>query len=100
MLVLGKNPRDLSAKWNPAEWPVHSADAGLYETAFQLKNEKSDFNRNPQDIQKAMRMLIAQAEPQMINNQLLALDMEDNAVPYAKLPELIKLSTQHKMTAL
>jgi len=90
MLVLGKNPRDLSAKWNPAEWPVHSADAGLYETAFQLKNEKSDFNRNPQDIQKAMRMLIAQAEPQMINNQLLALDMEDNAVPYAKLPELIK----------
>jgi mannosylglycerate hydrolase len=90
MLVLGKNPRDLSAKWNPAEWPVHSADAGLYETAFQLKNEKTDFNKNPQDIQKAMRMLIAQAQPQIINNQLLALDMEDNAVPYTGLPELIK----------
>ncbi|MFI4912357.1 MAG: alpha-mannosidase [Sedimentisphaeraceae bacterium JB056] len=89
MLVLGKYPRDLSTKWNPADWPVHMADAGLYETAFQMKNESNDFNGNPEDVSKAMRMLVAQAQPQMINNQMLALDMEDNAVPYSRLPELI-----------
>lgn len=88
-LVLGKHPRDLSTQWDPADEPVHMADAGLYETAFQLKNEKTAFNTDPQAIREAIRMLGAQAEPQMVNNQLLALDMEDNAVPYDKLPELI-----------
>jgi alpha-mannosidase len=88
-LVLGKHPRDLSTKWNPSDGPVHMADAGLYESAFQLKSENMDFNTDPQAIREAIRMLGAQAEPQRINNQLLALDMEDNAVPYNKLPELI-----------
>lgn len=90
MLVLGKYPRDLSTKWDPFDWPVHMADAGLYETAFQMKNEKDSFNTDPEKIREAIRMLGAQAEPQMVNNQLLALDMEDNAVPYSRLPELIK----------
>ena len=89
MLVLGKYPRDLSTKWDATDWPVHMADAGLYETAFQFKNEKDSFNTDPEKIREAIRMLGAQAEPQMINNQLLALDMEDNAVPYSRLPELI-----------
>ncbi len=88
-LVLGKHPRDLSTQWNPTDWPVHMADAGLYESAFQLKNESMDFNADPAAIREAIRMLGAQAEPQMVNSQLLALDMEDNAVPYEKLPELI-----------
>ena len=88
-LVLGKHPRDLSSQWDPADEPVHMADAGLYETAFQLKNEKTEFNRDPDAIREAIRMLGEQAEPQMVNNQLLALDMEDNAVPYDKLPALI-----------
>ncbi|QHI69929.1 glycoside hydrolase family 38 C-terminal domain-containing protein [Tichowtungia aerotolerans] len=88
-LVLGKHPRDLSTKWKDSDWPVHMADAGLYETAFQLKNESMDFNADPEAVREAIRMLGAQAEPQMVNNQLLALDMEDNAVPYEKLPELI-----------
>ncbi len=90
MLVLDKYPRDLSTKWDPSDWPVHMADAGLYETAFQMKNEKDSFNTDPDKIREAIRMLGAQAEPQMVNNQLLALDMEDNAVPYSRLPELIK----------
>ncbi|AQQ70157.1 Mannosylglycerate hydrolase [Limihaloglobus sulfuriphilus] len=90
MLVLGKAPRDLSTKWNPAEWPVHMADDALYQSAFQMKNESMEFNRDPETIRKAARMLGAQAEPQMINNQLLALDMEDNAVPYQRLPEMIQ----------
>ncbi|QHI68002.1 alpha-mannosidase [Tichowtungia aerotolerans] len=88
-LVLGKHPRDLSTEWNASDWPVHMADAGLYETAFQLKNESMDFNADPEAIREAIRMLGAQAEPQMVNSQLLALDMEDNAVPYEKLPALI-----------
>lgn len=88
-LVLGKHPRDLSTAWEPSDQPVHMADSGLYETAFQLKNESMDFNADPDAIREAIRMLGAQAEPQMVNHQLLALDMEDNAVPYEKLPELI-----------
>jgi hypothetical protein len=88
-LVLGKHPRDLSTKWRPSDWPVHMADAGLYETAFQMKHEPMEFNADPQAIREAIRMLAAQAEPQRVNNQLLALDMEDNAVPYERLPELI-----------
>ncbi len=88
-LVLGKHPRDLSTQWDSADQPVHMADAGLYETAFQLKNESMDFNADPDAIREAIRMLGAQAEPQMVNHQLLALDMEDNAVPYDRLPELI-----------
>ena len=89
LLVLGKHPRDLSTKWDPEDWPVHMADAGLYETAFQMKNESEEFNSEPEQVFKAIRMLAAQAEPQMINRQLLALDMEDNAVPYRKLPQLL-----------
>ena len=89
MLVLGKYPRDLSTKWKPEEWPVHMADAGLYEAAFQMKHESEAYISDPEQVRKAMRMLGAQAEPQMVNRQLLALDMEDNAVPYRKLPDLI-----------
>ncbi|MEN6383846.1 MAG: hypothetical protein ABFD79_01470, partial [Phycisphaerales bacterium] len=90
MLVLGKLARDLSTKWNPDEWPVHMADQELYETAIQLKNENMDFNSDPETIQKSLRLLVNQATPQQINGNLLALDMEDNAVPYVKLPEMIK----------
>jgi mannosylglycerate hydrolase len=90
MLVLGKLPRDLSTKWKLEEWPVHMADQETYQTAFQMKNEKFDFNSDPEAMKKALRMLSAQAEPQMINNQLLALDMEDNAVPYSNLTKMIK----------
>ena len=90
MLVLGKYPRDLSTKWKPEDWPVHMADAGLYETAFQMKNESEEFNSDPEQVRKAIRMLGAQAEPQMVNRQLMALDMEDNAVPYRRLPDLVE----------
>ena len=90
MLVLGKLPRDLSTPWDAAQWPVHMADKDLYETAIQLKHEGVDFNRDAEAIKKAVRMLLSQARPQRIGEHVLALDMEDNAVPYVKLPEMIK----------
>ncbi len=90
MLVLGKLARDLSTKWDPEQGPVHMADQDLYETAIQLKKEKMEFNQDPEVIKKAIRMLVNQAEPQAIGNHILALDMEDNAVPYVNLPEMIK----------
>jgi len=89
-LVLNKIPRDLQTKWTPQEWPVHMADEKLYETAFQLKNESLDFKSNKEDILKALEHFVKQASPQNINDNFLALDMEDNACPYEKLPDLIK----------
>ncbi|MFA6426715.1 MAG: glycoside hydrolase family 38 C-terminal domain-containing protein [Phycisphaerae bacterium] len=89
-LVLGKAPRDLRTEWKPEDWPVHMADSVLFETSFQLKNERFEFNADPAAQKKAIEHLARQAMPQAIGNHLLALDMEDNASPYHKLPELIK----------
>lgn len=88
-LVLGKTPRDLSTKWKPSDWPVHMADDPLYETAFQLKNESLEFETDPQKVRAALEHMVKQAKPQMIGAHILALDMEDNASPYAHLPRLI-----------
>ena len=90
MLVLDKYPRDLSTKWKPSDQPVHMADGGLYETAFQLKDEGMGYNADEGKIREAIRMLGQQAEPQIVNQQLLALNMEDNAVPYDRLPQMIE----------
>lgn len=89
MLLLDKYPRDLSTKWKPSDHPVHMADSGMYETAFQLKDEGMDYNTDEEKIREAIRMLGQQSEPQEVNGQLLALNMEDNAVPYKHLPEMI-----------
>ena len=89
-LVLGKSPRDLSTEWREDEWPVHMADEKLYETAFQLKNEKFGFNTDKEKLLSALKHLVKQAEPQMIGSHILALDMEDNAVPYFNLPKMIE----------
>ncbi|MFA6186401.1 MAG: glycoside hydrolase family 38 C-terminal domain-containing protein [Phycisphaerae bacterium] len=89
-LVLNKTPRDLQTEWKPAEWPVHMSDEKLYETAFQLKNESLDFKKNGEDIQKALAHFVKQASQQAIGNNLLALDMEDNACAYSNLPYLIE----------
>ena len=89
-LVLGKNARDLSTKWNEDDWPVHMADEKLYETAFQLKNGKFDFNTDKQEIISAISHLVKQASPQAIGDNILALDLEDNAAPYSNLPDMIK----------
>jgi len=90
LLVLGKQPRDLSTRWEAGEWPVHMADEALYETAVQLKREGMDFNGDTEAIRQAVRMLLHQAGPQAIGEHVLALDMEDNAVPYVQLPALIE----------
>ncbi|HBG27693.1 MAG: hypothetical protein A2Y10_10180 [Planctomycetes bacterium GWF2_41_51] len=89
-LVLNKIPRDVQTKWVSQEWPVHMADDKMYETAFQLKNEGIEFNNDKTEILKALKHFVKQASPQIIGNNLLALDMEDNACPYSKLPDLIK----------
>lgn len=88
-LVLGKDPRDLSTKWKSSDWPVHMAD-DLFETAIQLKNECFDFNTDTELQKKAIERLAQQAMPQAIGDNLLALDMEDNAIPYQNLSKLIK----------
>jgi mannosylglycerate hydrolase len=89
-LVLGKQIRDLSGKWDADSWPVRMVDEQTYQTAFQLKNEKFDFNTDKEKMLSAVKHFVKQAEPQAIGNNLLALDMEDNACPYSKLTELIK----------
>ncbi len=90
MLLLDKYPRDLSTQWKSSDQPVHMADTGMYETAFQLKDEGMDYNTDEGKIQEAIRMLGQQSEPQIVNQQLLALNMEDNAAPYARLPKMIE----------
>ncbi|MEN8255402.1 MAG: hypothetical protein ABFR33_08030, partial [Verrucomicrobiota bacterium] len=89
-LVLGKNPRDLSTEWDENQWPVHMADEKLYETAFQMKNESMEFNTDKQEMLSAVAQLVKQAGPQAIGEHILALDMEDNAVPYSNLTHLIE----------
>ena len=89
-LVLGKQARDLRIEYKPENLPVHMADDILYETAFQLLHEDFSFNENPEKIRSAVRHFVNQAEPQEIDGNLLGLDMEDNAVPYANLPKMIK----------
>ncbi|HNT35972.1 MAG TPA: glycoside hydrolase family 38 C-terminal domain-containing protein, partial [bacterium] len=88
-LVLRKSPRDLRIKYDPKNLPVHMADDTLYQVAFQLKHEDMDFEHDPDKVRAAVRHFAKQAEPQAIANHLLALDMEDNAVPYVNLPKLI-----------
>lgn len=89
-LVLRKSPRDLRIKYDATNLPVHMADDTLYEVAFQLKHEDLDFENAPDKVRAAIRHFAQQAEPQAIADHLLALDMEDNAVPYVNLPTLIQ----------
>lgn len=88
-LVLGKSPRDLRIEYDPKNLPVHMADEELYEVAFQLRHEDYSFNDDPQKLRDAVRHFAQQAEPQAIGSNLLGLDMEDNAIPYINLPDMI-----------
>ena len=88
-LVLGKSPRDLRLKYDRRNLPVHMADESLYETAFQLLWEDYGFRDDPEALRAAIRHLAQQAGPQAIGDHLLALDMEDNAVPYVNLPKIL-----------
>lgn len=89
-LVLGKDPRDLRIAYQRETQPIHMADETLYEVAFQVKNENFQYNNDPEKIQAAIRHFIKVAGPQMIGNNVLGLDMEDNAIPYYLLPKLLE----------
>ncbi len=87
--VLGKGQKDLSYKYDKSQLPVHMADMGSYEKAFTLLHEDFDYIHDKKVQKDALDALINQAEPYAINNEILALNMEDNDEPYRFLPELI-----------
>lgn len=89
-LVLGKPCRDLTYTYDRKHAPVHLCDEGLYEKAFVLLNEEQDFRRDKGSLQKALDAITQQAMPYVIGRHLLALNMEDNAEPFALLPEMIR----------
>ena len=65
-------------------------DEVLYASDFQILAENPKFRKDKRTIQKALDYLKDQAYPQAIGRHVLALDMEDNAKPYALLPDLIE----------
>ena len=93
-LVLGKPCRDLTYTYDRNHDPVHLCDEGLYEKAFTLLREDSNFRRDPDSLEQAMRGILNQAMPYAIGNQLLALNMEDNDQPFPLLPEMIQALNQ------
>ncbi len=89
-LVLGKDPRDLRLKYDKANIPIHMADETLYGCAFQVMRENYAFNEDQEKMRSAIRHLAQLTEPQRIGRHLLALDMEDNAVPYYLMTKLLQ----------
>ena len=87
--VLGKGLKDLSYTYDISQKPVHMADVKSYEKAFTVLHEDFDYIHDPAVLKKSLDYLLAQAEPYMIGNHILALNMEDNDEPYKYLPELI-----------
>jgi len=88
-LVLGKPCRDLTYTYDRNEVPVHLCDEQLYERAFVLLKEDSDFNHDREALKSILEAITNQAMPYAVGNHLLALNMEDNDQPYARLPEMI-----------
>lgn len=88
-LVLGKPPRDLSYTYDAANTPVHMCDSELYGRAFKLLDEDYSFRCDEESLRAAFERLLDQAKPYAVGNRLLALNMEDNDVPFAQLPEMI-----------
>jgi hypothetical protein len=89
-LVFGKKPRDLGYSYDPTELPVHMADENLYENDFQALKERRDFDSSQPSLERALRNIRRQAQPYAIEKHILALDMDDNAKPFSKLPDMIR----------
>ena len=89
-VVVGKPAKNLDYKYDRDHDLVHPADMGLYEKAFTALKEDHDFNHDPELLKKALGDIYAQAAPYAMENQILALNMEDNDEPYKLLPQLIK----------
>jgi mannosylglycerate hydrolase len=88
-LVLGKPARDLSYTYDPANMPVHMCDERHYERAFKLLQEEHGFRRDEVSLKAALGLIVDQASPYAIGEHILALNLEDNDVPFALLPDMI-----------
>ena len=89
-VVLGKQPKDTTYRYDAGQMPVHMADAELYGADFQVLKESDAFCEDAAVLRRAWEGLKAQAGPQAIAGHVLALDMEDNAKAYRGLPRLLE----------
>ena len=90
-LVVGKPARDLSYSWKRDEVPVHMCDSRHYERALKLLHEIPGFNQDPAKLKASLDTILKQAKPYMIGGKhILALNMEDNDVPFGLLPAMIE----------
>lgn len=88
-LVLSKPPRDLSYNYNRQNIPLHMCDETHYERAFKLLKEEKTFNKDKTKLKEAIDRIMKQAGPYAIGDNILALNMEDNDVPFILLPDMI-----------
>ncbi|MEN8127947.1 MAG: glycoside hydrolase family 38 C-terminal domain-containing protein [Planctomycetota bacterium] len=88
-LAVGKSPIDPLYHYNREELPIHMCDSQLYTRAFKLTKEFYDFKNDEESLKTALNTILEQAKPYMVGSHILALNMEDNDVPYAQLPEMI-----------
>jgi alpha-mannosidase len=88
-LVVGKPPRDLSHTYERDTVPVHLCDEQLYERAFRLLKETPGFKKDAASLKAALELILNQARPYAVGKHLLALNMEDNDVPFILLPDMI-----------
>ncbi|OXU15962.1 alpha-mannosidase [Sedimentisphaera salicampi] len=89
-LVTGKPPRTLGYEYNPEHIPSHMCDQEYYVRAIKLLREEYAYNKDPEALKKALEDIKEQAAPYVIGNHYLAMNLEDNDVPFPLLPEMIK----------
>lgn len=89
-LVVGKPTRDLQYYYNVDQAPVHMCDSRHYERGFKVLKEVHDFKHDKASQRAALDAILNQAKPYAIGPNILALNMEDNDVPFGLLPEMIK----------
>lgn len=89
-LALGKECRDLSYRYRFEDHPVHMADDTLYDMAFTMLNERTEFNSDAIDLLSGYEKFREIFYPYAIGNIVPGLDLEDNMYPWPHLPELIR----------
>jgi mannosylglycerate hydrolase len=88
-LVVGKGTRDTTYTYSNDHIPSHCCDEMLYERGLVVLREKETFDKSPEALKKALGYIVDQAGPYAVANNILALNMEDNDVPFNLLPEMI-----------
>lgn len=90
LLVLNKTARSTYHVYRTDEIPAHMCDAEHYERALTLLHEEKRFSRDEASLKNALQAIVNQAQPYQIQNNILALNMEDNDVPFELLPDMIE----------